>query len=213
MTNLSRILKQILSRNKWVDRDTTYTFTQIVFNDGVYEFYINATQSDDVTFLALNIYGFGEKLILAAFDILDIEDTAYDMKLNLSGPNNLEGERLSYSMYHVNDKDKQKTLKKFNNLPLIGAVVNKDNNDVISYKVDATDFSLVINPVIKSIDFNFNVNFDSEKYGISKNDAQNNIFIDMVNNYMSGFLISQYENKFMTVDNEDWAFLTSVKVI
>ena len=176
MTNLSRILKQILSRNKWVDRDTTYTFTQIVFNDGVYEFYINATQSDDVTFLALNIYGFGEKLILAAFDILDIENTGYD-------------------------------------LPLIGAVVNKDNNDVISYKVDATDFSLVINPVIKSIDFNFNVNFDSEKYGISKNDAQNNIFIDMVNNYMSGFLISQYENKFMTVDNEDWAFLTSVKVI
>ena len=75
MTNLSRILKQILSRNKWVDRDTTYTFTQIVFNDGVYEFYIDATQSDDVTFLALNIYGFGEKLILAAFDILDIEDT------------------------------------------------------------------------------------------------------------------------------------------
>ena len=116
MTNLSRILKQILSRNKWVDRDTTYTFTQIVFNDGVYEFYIDATQSDDVTFLALNIYGFGEKLILAAFDILDIEDTAYDMKLNLSGPNNLEGERLSYSMYRVNDKDKQKTLKKFNNL-------------------------------------------------------------------------------------------------
>lgn len=212
MTNLSRILKQILSRNKWTERGTTYVFTQIVFNDGVYEFYINATQSDDVTFLALNVYGFCEKLILAAFDILDIEDTAYDMKLNLSGPNNMEGKRLSYMMYRVNDKDKQKTLNKFNSLPIIGAVIKKDKN-VVSYKADATDFSLDINPVIKSIDFNFNVNFDSEKYGISKNDAQNHVFIDMVDNYMSRFLVSQYESKFMTVNDEDWAFLTSITVI
>jgi len=200
MTNLSRILKQILSRNKWTDRGTTYVFTQIVFNDGVYEFYINANQSDDITFLALNIYGFCEKLILAAFDILDIEETAYDIKLNFSGPNNLDGKKLSYSMYHVNNK-----------LPIIGAVVKDDN--VVSYRASATDFSLDINPVVKSIDFDFNVNFDSEKYGISKNDAQNHVFIDMVDNYMSRFLVSQYENKFMTVNDEDWAFLTSITVI
>jgi len=211
MTNLSRILKQILSRNKWTDRGTTYVFTQIVFNDGVYEFYINANQSDDITFLALNIYGFCEKLILAAFDILDIEETAYDIKLNFSGPNNLDGKKLSYSMYHVNNKDKQKTLNKFNSLPIIGAVVKDDN--VVSYRASATDFSLDINPVVKSIDFDFNVNFDSEKYGISKNDAQNHVFIDMVDNYMSGFLVSQYESKFMTVNDEDWAFLTSITVI
>jgi len=201
MTNLSRILKQILSRNKWTDRGTTYVFTQIVFNDGVYEFYINANQSDDITFLALNIYGFCEKLILAAFDILDIEETA----------NNLDGKKLSYSMYHVNNKDKQKTLNKFNSLPIIGAVVKDDN--VVSYRASATDFSLDINPVVKSIDFDFNVNFDSKKYGISKNDAQNHVFIDMVDNYMSRFLVSQYENKFMTVNDEDWAFLTSITVI
>ncbi len=53
----------------------------------------------------------------------------------------------------------------------------------------------------------------AEKYGITKNDAQNHIFVDMTNNYMSGFLISQYENKFMTVNDEDWAFLTSITVI
>jgi len=114
-------------------------------------------------------------------------------------------------MYHVNNKDKQKTLNKFNSLPIIGAVVKDDN--VVSYRASATDFSLDINPVVKSIDFDFNVNFDSKKYGISKNDAQNHVFIDMVDNYMSRFLVSQYENKFMTVNDEDWAFLTSITVI
>ena len=51
MTDLSRILKQILARNKWTDRGTNYVFTQIVFDEGVYEFYVNATQSTDITFL------------------------------------------------------------------------------------------------------------------------------------------------------------------
>jgi hypothetical protein len=210
MTDLSRILKQILSRNKWTDRGTTYVFTQIVFDEGVYEFYVNATQSEDITFLAFNIYGFCEKLILAAFDILDIEDTAYEIKLNFSGPNNLDGKRLTYSMYHVSDKDKQKTLNKFNSLPLIGAIVK--DGEVIPYKGKASDFNLDINSTLKSIDFTFYVDFDKEKYGISKNDAQNHIFVDMTNNYMSGFLLSQYENKFITVNDGDWAFLTSITI-
>jgi hypothetical protein len=176
----------------------------------VYEFYVNATQSEDITFLALNIYGFCEKLILAAFDILDIEDTAYEIKLNFSGPNNLDGKRLTYSMYHVSDKDKQKTLNKFNSLPLIGAIVKDE--EIIPYKGKASDFNLDINSTLKSIDFTFYVDFDKEKYGISKNDAQNHIFVDMTNNYMSGFLLSQYENKFITVNDGDWAFLTSITI-
>jgi hypothetical protein len=210
MTDLSRILKQILSRNKWTDRGTTYVFTQIVFDEGVYEFYVNATQSEDITFLALNIYGFCEKLILAAFDILDIEDTAYEIKLNFSGPNNLDGKKLTFSMYHVSDKDKQKTLNKFNSLPLTGAMVK--DGVVIPYKGKASDFNLDINSTLKSIDFTFYVDFDIEKYGISKNDAQNHVFVEMINNYMSGFLLSQYENKFITVNDGDWAFLTSITI-
>ena len=211
MTDLSRILKQILARNKWTDRGTNYVFTQIVFDEGIYEFYVNATQSTDITFLALNIFGFCEKLILSAFDVLDIEDAAYDIKLNYSGPNNLDGKKLSYSMYHISDKDKQKTLNKFNGLPLMGATV-KDGN-VTPYRGISSDFELDINSSVKSIDFTFYVDFDEEKYGITKNDAQNHIFVDMTNNYMSGFLISQYENKFMTVNDEDWAFLTSITLI
>ena len=210
MNNLSRVLKQILSRNKWSDRGTTYFFTQISLNEGIYEFYVNVTQSNDISFLVLNIYGFCEKLILSAFDVLDIEDAAYDIKLNYSGPNNLSGKRLSYSMYNINDKDKEKTLNKFNSLPIIGGLAYKD--DVITYKGEATDFYLDINQQIKSIDFTFKVNYNREKYGIDIRQAQNHIFVDMVNNFMSDFLISLYENKFVTVNDEDWAFLTSVEL-
>lgn len=210
MTDLSKVLKQILSRNKWTDRGTAYFFTQIILNEGIYEFYVNATQSDDISFLASNIYGFCEKLILSAFDVLDIEDAAYDIKLNYSGPNTLSGKKLWYSTYYINNIDKQKTLNKFNNIPIIGAMVINDN--VVTYKGDATDFSLEINPQLKAIDFTFNVNYDSKKYGIDMRDAQNHIFVDMVNNYMSDFLVSLYESKFVTVNDEDWAFLTSVEL-
>ena len=55
MINYTKILKSILMRNKWVNNETTYTFTSIEYSDSWYTFSVQVKHDRDVSFLFSNL--------------------------------------------------------------------------------------------------------------------------------------------------------------
>jgi hypothetical protein len=204
MINYTKILKSILMRNKWVNNETTYTFTSIEYSDSWYTFSVQVKHDRDVSFLFSNLYDYADKLVKSAFDILDIEEVAVDFNLLYFGPNQFNGEKIDYRGYYISEKDKLKTLKRFNEIPFLGST-----GDGL-YNGKSNNFYLVIHRNVDAISFTFETEVNND---LDKKIAEKRLMTDMINNQMSGFLLNTYEQQFLTPNNDDWAFLTDVKII
>lgn len=209
MTDYTRILKNILGKKKWTQGDFVYTFTDIVFHDDYYTFFVDVNQTKDGSFIAWNIYEFIETLTNSAFDILDVENTAIDIKVRYFGKNELDGTNLKLKQIYISQKNTDKLLDVFNGFPIIGKTPEGK-----LFKGNATSVSSIVEPTVYSIQFIFNVPYSSvEKYGMTKKEAQDGIMVDVINNAMSKTLLKMFENQFLTSEGQDWALLARVRIV